>query len=404
MKLVHKNERPLFIISAIIGALAWVALLVATKALALIYVPFALLLYVFTHSAFISHLKGNAVELSTDQFPDLHQQYRESCETLEMKEVPRAYLMMSDGVLNALATKFLRRKYVVLFSSIVEALRSRPEALRFYFGHELAHIRRGHLNYRWLLFPASILPLLGAAYRRAQEYTCDLHGLAASKSREDALAALAVLGTGGERLGQVNTEKFIGQKIETGQFWMSFHELTGDYPWLTKRLAAVAGDATSNPRRHVGAWLLSAFVPRLGLGGVGGGASALVTIAILGILAAIAIPAYQDYTVRSQVAATLDAAAPIKAAVTGFIEQSDAYPGSLADVGVPEAFPAGPISEAAISDEGIEVVIRAAHARANGQTIVFSAYRADDGSIGWDCTGGSLDDKYRPAGCRGGPR
>ncbi len=47
------------------------------------------------------------------------------------------------------------------------------------------------------------------------------------------------------------------------------------------------------------AWVFAAMTPRFGL--AGGGASMIVMIAIIGILAAIAIPAYQDYTLRTQV-------------------------------------------------------------------------------------------------------
>ena len=199
MSYINKNEKTLYGVVLTISLLVWGTVLYLTYGLILVYVPFALLAYLFVHSAFISHLRGNAVLLSESQFPDLYAQFHESCRKLEM-EPPQAYVMMSDGVLNALATKFLRRHYVVLFSSVLDALKSRPESVRFYFGHELAHIKRGHLNFHVLLFPGMFLPLLGAAYRRSQEYTCDLHGLATSASKDDAMAALGVLGSGAEKL------------------------------------------------------------------------------------------------------------------------------------------------------------------------------------------------------------
>lgn len=155
MELVYRHERPLFVISMVIGVLVWLARVVGTVGIALVYVLFFFLIYLFAQSGFISYLRGNTVELSERQFPDLYNHYRESCQKLGRDEIPTAYLMMSDGVLNALATRFLRRHYVVLYSSVVEALKSRPEALRFYFGHELAHIRRGHLTLNWLRWPAS---------------------------------------------------------------------------------------------------------------------------------------------------------------------------------------------------------------------------------------------------------
>jgi Zn-dependent protease with chaperone function/Tfp pilus assembly major pilin PilA len=408
MDLIYKNERPLFALSMVIGTLVWLALIVGTFGIVLIYVLLFLVLYLFAHSGFIAYLRGNTLELSESQFPDLYRQYLEACERLEIKEIPTAYLMMSDGVLNALATRFLRRHYVVLFSSVVEALRSRPDALRFYFGHELAHIKRGHLNLQWLKMPASVVPLLGAAYRRAQEYTCDLHGLAASNSREDALSALAVLGTGGEKLSEVNLDGFIDQQRYSSGFWMSYHELTNDYPWLCKRLAhiaAVSGSGNSQvqyeaPKRSVLAGIFAAFTPRLG---VGGGASVLVLVAIIGVLAAIAIPAYQDYTLRSQVAGAIPLVSQVEAAGAEYVDEHKAYPESPTDVGLPETLETGPVSHIEVTDEGFELTLRSTSAVLNEKTIVVGAYQKDDGSIAWHCVGGTLDAKYRPVKCRSTP-
>jgi len=405
MDLIYRHEQALYVISMSIGVIVWIALVFGTMGAALVYVLLFLLVYLFAQSGFISHLRGNAVELGEQQFPDLYAQYWEACRRLEMDEVPTAYLMMSDGVLNALATRFLRRHYVVVYSSVVDALRARPEALRFYFGHELAHIKRRHLVLSWLRWPASILPLLGAGYRRAQEYTCDLHGLAASASRDDALAALGVLASGGEKLPQLNSAAFIEQQTQSGGFWMSYHELTNDYPWLCKRLAQVAtadgGGRAQAPRRHTFAWLLAALTPRFGL--VGGGASMLVVIAMIGILAAIAIPAYHDYTLRAEAAAAFQVANSIEQAVQPYLEEHGDFPESLADLGLENSGEQGPVSKIELVESGYELTLRSDRLQLDGATIVLSAIAYEDGIIGWDCTGGTLQAKYRPQQCRPGP-
>jgi Zn-dependent protease with chaperone function/Tfp pilus assembly protein PilE len=407
MELIYKNEKTLFAVSVAIGALVWLALVAGTFGIVLIYVLLFFVIYLFAHSGFIAYLRGNTIELSQSQFPDLYQQYLEACERLQIDEIPTAYLMMSDGVLNALATRFLRRHYVVLYSSVVEALRSRPEALRFYFGHELAHIKRGHLQLQWLKLPASVLPLLGPAYRRAQEYTCDLHGLAASSSREDALAALAVLGTGGERLSQVNVGEFIDQQRYTNGFWMSYHELTNDYPWLCKRLAHIAAvsapqgqpaNTYAPPSRSFLAGVLAAFTPRLGI--AGGGGSMLVMIAIIGILAAIAIPAYNDYTVRAEVTRAMPVVEHVKLAGGDYVDEHKEYPATPADIGLPEESDSGPVKRIRIIDDGFELTLRSDKAQLDDKTIVVGAYQKDGGAIAWHCHGGTLEAKYRPSGCR----
>jgi len=90
------------------------------------------------------------------------------------------------------------------------------------------------------------------------------------------------------------------QVAVTNEFRMSLHELTNDYPWRTKRMASALAfrqnEEFRHPRRSLFAGLLSIFVPRFG---AGGGTSLLTSVAMIGILAAIAIPAYQDYTIRA---------------------------------------------------------------------------------------------------------
>jgi Zn-dependent protease with chaperone function/Tfp pilus assembly protein PilE len=402
MSFIHKNDKTLYGVVLTISLLVWVAVLILSFGLILIYVLFGFLGYLFVQSAFISHLRGNAVRLSESQFPDLHRQFIDSCNKLDM-EPPEAYIMMSDGVLNALATKFLRRKYVVVYSSVLDALKSRPESVRFYFGHELAHIKRGHLNYQWLLFPGLFLPLLGTAYRRSQEYTCDLHGLAVSTSKADSLYALGVLGSGAEKLPALNLNEFMAQRRESGGFWMSFHELTSDYPWLCKRLAQVAGHDASppleeNPRRNFFAWVLALFVPRAGIGGSAAGA--LMIIAIVGILAAIAIPAYQDYTIRGKVTAAMQGFDEVQRSAAPFVEEHGAYPENFEQIGVPEEVANSPYGTVAIVEEGLELTLHSEMMQMDGKTILYVAYRQQDQTIGWDCSGGTLEKKYRPAKCR----
>ena len=63
----------------------------------------------------------------------------------------------------------------------------------------------------------------------------------------------------------------------------------------------------------------------------------MIVVAIIGILAAIAIPAYQDYTIRSQVSEGLTLSADIKAGVAEFMAQTGAWPLDLEEAGVASA-------------------------------------------------------------------
>jgi Zn-dependent protease with chaperone function/type II secretory pathway pseudopilin PulG len=298
MDLVYKHENALFVISAVLSLLIWLVLLIGTVGMVLIYVVFAYVIYLFVRSAFISYIKGTGVRLSSKQFPDLFERLQACSKTLGLERVPETYILNANGLLNAFATKFLRTHYVVLYSDVADTLRGHPASLNFYIGHELGHIKRAHLRWSPFLWPSSFFPLLGAAYSRAREYTCDRHGMACCENGIEAEYGLAVLAVGTYQWDNLNTEDYAAQSRETGGFWMSLHELTGTYPWLCKRMGQIRAIGKRRkpeyPRRNFFAWLLAAFVPNTGVN-AGGGASFLIVVAMIGILAAVALPAYQDY-------------------------------------------------------------------------------------------------------------
>ena len=270
MNLVYKNEKKLFAIAVTISTLFWLALIGGTFGLALIYVLLGLVFYLFVQSGFISYIKGNGVKVSGSQFPDLHHSLGECSKKVGMDEVPEMYLLRAD-FFNALATKFLRRNFIVLFTDVVDALADQPKALDFYIGHELGHVHRKHLTWAGFLFPALLLPVLGTAYRRAQEYTCDRYGAYCCESDDYVRIALAAMSSGNTGWKELNMVEYLTQIEATSEFWMSFHELTNDYPWHTKRMASALAfrrnEDIRHPRRSFFAGLLSIFVPRTGTGG-----------------------------------------------------------------------------------------------------------------------------------------
>lgn len=237
--LIYHNEKTLATIMLVAGIIFWIALIAGTFGIALIIVALGFIGYLFTQSAFISNIKGNGIEILPTQYPDLHKDLEDCCEKLGMKGKPRAYLLNGNGNLNAFAATFLRKDYIVLMSNLVDAMAAHEDGTKFYIGHELGHLRRKHIISNILRWPALWLPLIGAAYSRAKESTCDLHGLACCQTSENAARALAALAAGSGRWKEIDFPIYLQQTRETSDFWMSLHELIGGYPWLVKRASRV---------------------------------------------------------------------------------------------------------------------------------------------------------------------
>lgn len=398
--LVYPRERTLGSITLVLGIIFWLALIGGTFGVALLYVFFGFLGYVFAQSAWVAHIRGSAVRVSAEQFPDLHARLQHCCQTLGLKEVPETYVINGNGIFNAMAARFFGRNFVVLLSDVVDALEDDAEGINFYIGHELGHIRRGHLTGHIWRMPAAWLPLVGAAYSRAKEYSCDRHGRACCATPESAARALAVLAAGPQRWKQMDLENFSQQSLGNAGFWGSFHELIGGYPWLNKRLAVTLDPARKLPQRNGLAYVLAFFVPYGGRAG-GGFAGVMVLIAMIGVLAAIALPAYQDYTNRAKLSGVIAAMQPAKAVLTQRMQRSpqagllsaqeqQAVLASVApnkDIAHVEAYAAGDYADIVVSTTGGPV---------KGNVYLYSK----DGGRNWVCGSDDIAAKQLPLSCR----
>ena len=125
----------------------------------------------------------------------------------------------------------------------------------------------------------------------------------------------------------------------------------------------------------------------------------MIVVAIIAILAAIALPAYQDYVVRSRVSEAMTAASAAKILVA----ENAANGKPLAQGFVA---PAATKNLASVGIGATGIITATTTTAAGGGTIIFTPNPAlvagtpPADRIDWSCTGGTLAQKYRPAECR----
>jgi type IV pilus assembly protein PilA len=147
--------------------------------------------------------------------------------------------------------------------------------------------------------------------------------------------------------------------------------------------------------------------PKRGLSGCAIAALVVAALAVpvLAILAAIAIPAYNDYTIRAKATAGLAGAAPaMQRAVAEFAAQRGRCPGNedfaplvrqFAAVARPATVRFGALANGHCA---FEFTLHG-NAAVEGRTWLHEA-RRDGDLLHWDCSGGDLPDRYRPPACR----
>ncbi len=126
----------------------------------------------------------------------------------------------------------------------------------------------------------------------------------------------------------------------------------------------------------------------------------MIVIAILGILLAIAIPAYNDYTIRARVSEGLNVAAAAKSAVSETRLSANAFPTSNASAGLPAAINSTYVTSVIVGAAGtIQITYRNIDTQVNTSTLVMTPSFAGN-TVRWECNGGNIDNRFIPARCR----
>ena len=125
-------------------------------------------------------------------------------------------------------------------------------------------------------------------------------------------------------------------------------------------------------------------------------------VATVGILAAIAIPAYQDYTIRAKVSEGLNLAGASKAGVVEHYFETGSFPDAAGADELSRYSGVGKYTDSVIvePDTGIIVVNYLPDSLPDGGQIILQPYDDGFGGIRWQCSGNGIADKHLPAACR----
>mgnify|MGYP001558706629 FL=1 len=126
----------------------------------------------------------------------------------------------------------------------------------------------------------------------------------------------------------------------------------------------------------------------------------MIVVAIVGILAAIAIPAYQDYVARAQVSEGVAAAGAMKTSITEYYQSQGGFPNAnVYDV------PGGRYYSGATHDNAGIITVTMQNAAPvsspiRNKTFTMSPTTTSGYIIGWKCAVNSMNAKYLPSGCQ----
>jgi len=131
----------------------------------------------------------------------------------------------------------------------------------------------------------------------------------------------------------------------------------------------------------------------------------MIVIAIVGILAAVALPAYQDYTIRAKMAEALATIGEAKTSVSEYFIARGVMPTTSAQAGIRTNVDTTIVNSMTYANGLITLSIKAIGGdTADGDTFQLSLAGTRGGTPQWNCIVGSgasaIDAKYLPANCR----
>lgn len=208
---------------------------------AFLYGAFLLGFGIFGLYLYYALYRSMSLRITEKNFPEVYQTIENYAHRLGIA-VPKAYVMQSDGVLNAFSTFLFKRQWILIHSELFEvAYREHHDmdALNFVIAHEMAHIYYGHATFHynfWIWF-ADRIPVIGAIASRTREYSCDR--LAQRLTGVDGIEAMLVLVVDRHLYKMVDKEDYINEMRSLRGFFIWLVNLIMDHPIMSKRIIAL---------------------------------------------------------------------------------------------------------------------------------------------------------------------
>ena len=113
----------------------------------------------------------------------------------------------------------------------------------------------------------------------------------------------------------------------------------------------------------------------------------MIVVAIIGILAAVALPAYQNYTIRAQVTEGNSLLGGVEVAVAEYYANNGAWPTTNAQVGITKVISGTNVTDVSLTAAGQVTITYGnnANAKISGRTVIWTAFTSANGDVGWVC-------------------
>ena len=128
----------------------------------------------------------------------------------------------------------------------------------------------------------------------------------------------------------------------------------------------------------------------------------MIVVAIIGILASLALPAYQRYSLRAQIAEGFQLVGPLQRAVAEYYQDNGSFPSDNGEAGADagSSYAGKFVTSVTVDDDEISITYGGdASAVIAGESVVMTA-QPELGSLKWSCTGsGNIRDNFLPSSC-----